>query len=83
MSSESEVRADTGVGCCSYLTKVLHPSLSDEIGVYIHQLRDVPKLMVGEALVPRDGTIRQPKLRFLIAGPNVDVRWLSTFIRVE
>lgn len=83
MSSKSVIRADTGVGSSSCPTKVLHPALKDDIAVLIHQLRDFPKLVVGEALVPGDGTIRQPQLRLPIAGQNMDVRRLSTLVRVE
>src|ERR1700712_3394710 len=83
-TSSSVVKAtETGLISPTSISKVLMPFAFEEITFRSQVTDDSADFMSGKSRIHRDRQVMQPEFGFEISGPDVDMRRLTTFVRIE
>src|SRR6267378_5501863 len=83
-TSSSAVNAtETGLISPTSISKVLMPFAFEEIALRSQVADNSADFMGGKSRIDRYRKVMQPELGFEISGPDVDVRRLAAFVRIE
>src|SRR5450756_2576442 len=83
-TSSSAVKAtETGRISPTSISKVLMPFAFEQVALRPQMTDNSADFMGGKSRIDRDREVMQPEFGFEIAGPDVDMRRLAAFVRIE
>src|SRR5665811_420380 len=83
-TSSSAVNAtETGRISPTSISKVLMPFAFEDIALRSQMADNSADFMGGKSRIDRDREVVQPEFGFGITGPDVDMRRLAAFVRIE
>src|ERR1700692_3671613 len=82
-SSSAAKATETGLISPTSISKVLMPFAFEDIALRSQVADNSADFMGRKSLINRDREVMQPEFGFEISRPNVDMRRLAAFVRIE